>query len=544
MDNKEEIINDVIEEKENTNSSKASKTSKKSRSRKIRMAVIILEILVILFEVVVLYVVNKIDRVQRVSISVDDLQENISEEVKANTESGQMKGYTNIALFGVDTRTGELEANTRTDTILIASINNSTKEVKLLSVYRDTYLNLGNDSYNKANAAYAQGGPTQAINMLNMNLDLNITDFITVGFEGLVDVIDALGGIDIELTDAEIKHLNDYQKIMARQQGKEYIEVTESGYQHLNGLQATAYCRIRYTTGDDFKRAERQRIVLEKVFEEASEASLSELNAIIDAVTDEIYTSLSTSEILGYVSNITSYSIVDTSGVPTSDMRVGATVGRKGSCVVPVTLEANVIWLHEYLFEEEDYTPSSKVLECSEKIQSDTGYTLDEDGNVVSGYTSNTTTTTTTTTTTDQTTTTTQDTQEETTDPYEGLMSMTDPNTGAIVWYDPYTGVVIDPATGLPTGAMADPATGNVVYPDGTSSQDSQTTTTDTTGSTTTDTTGTTVTDPNATGTTTDTTGATTTDSAGTTTDTTGVTTTDTNTTTVTDPNATTTTTP
>jgi hypothetical protein len=307
--------------------------------------------------------------------------------------------------------------------------------------------------------------------MLNMNLDLNITDFITVGFEGLVDVIDALGGIDIELTDAEVKHLNDYQKIMARQQGKEYIAVTQAGYQHLNGLQATAYCRIRYTSGDDFKRTERQREVLEKVFEAASKASLSELNSIIDAVTDEIYTSLSTSEILGYVSNITSYSIVDTTGIPTSDMRTGATVGRKGSCVIPVTLEANVIWLHEYLFGEENYSPSSKVLEYSEKIQSDSGYTLDEDGNVVSGYRSSSTTTTTTTSgTTTTPSTTTQEDTTTTTDPYAGLMSMTDPNTGATVWYDPYTGAVIDPATGQPTGAMADPATGNVVYPGGSGS--------------------------------------------------------------------------
>lgn len=490
MDIKEEILE--TENKEELATRKASK--KRSRSRKFRMAIIILEILVILFEGAVLYVVKKLDRVQKVAISVDELQENISEEVKANAESGQMKGYTNIALFGVDTRTGDLENNTRSDTILIASINNSTKEVKLVSVYRDTYLNLGNDSYNKANSAYAQGGPTQAINMLNMNLDLNITDFITVGFEGLVDVIDALGGIDIELTDAEVKHLNDYQKIMARQQGKEYIAVTESGYQHLNGLQATAYCRIRYTSGDDFKRTERQRIVLEKVFEAASKASLSDLNAIIDAVTDEIYTSLSTSEILGYVSNITSYSIVDTTGIPSSDMRMGTTVGRKGSCVVPVTLEATVIELHEYLFGEENYSPSSKVLEISEKIQCDTGYTLDEEGNIVSGYTGNKTTTTTTTTTTPSSTTTpSTTTQEETPDPYAGLMSMTDPHTGGTVWYDPYTGAVIDPATGQPTGAMADPATGNVVYPGESGSQSTQTTTPDAT-----------TTDPNAAATPTD----------------------------------------
>ena len=118
MDTKEEIT-------ETDNKADAhKKASKASRSRKIRTAIIIVEIILILLECAVLYVVNKLDRVQRVAISVDELQENISEEVKANAESGQMKGYTNIALFGVDTRTGDLENNTRSDTILIASINN------------------------------------------------------------------------------------------------------------------------------------------------------------------------------------------------------------------------------------------------------------------------------------------------------------------------------------------------------------------------------------------------------------------------------------
>lgn len=111
-----------------------------------------------------------------------------------NVENNEvMQGYRNIALFGVDSQEGSLGKGTRSDTIIIASINQDTGDVKLVSVFRDTYLNLGNDNYNKCNAAYAKGGPEQAIMMLNKNLDMNITDYVTVGFDGLIEVIDALG---------------------------------------------------------------------------------------------------------------------------------------------------------------------------------------------------------------------------------------------------------------------------------------------------------------------------------------------------------------
>ena len=172
-----------------------------------------------------------------------------------------MKGYRNIALFGVDSRDGELDKSTRTDTIIIASINQDTKEVKMISVLRDTYLNLSTDTYNKANSAYAKGGPKQAIAMLNMNLDMNITDFVTIGFDGLIDVIDAVGGIEIDVQENEIPHLNSYQISMVGKQdgtlnakgepnyvateGVDYIPVTTAGLQKLNGLQATA--SVSYT---------------------------------------------------------------------------------------------------------------------------------------------------------------------------------------------------------------------------------------------------------------------------------------------------------
>jgi LCP family protein required for cell wall assembly len=306
-----------------------------------------------------------------------DLKENdiiINDTVK-EAEETTMKGYRNIALFGVDSTTGALTKNTRSDTIMIASINQDTGDCKLVSVYRDTYLNLSNDSYNKCNAAYAKGGPEQAINMLNMNLDLNITDFVTVGFAGLTDTIDALGGVYIDVDDAEISHLNNYQLCIAEDLKRSYTPVTSTGYQLLDGLQATGYCRIRYTAGDDFKRAERQREVLSAVADQAKKASLTTLTETANSVFSEVYTSLDLSEIVELLGDIGSYNISETAGFPEESMRATGTIGSKGSCVIPTNLEENVKWLHEFLFDADDYEPSDTVKTCSEKIYEDTnGY--------------------------------------------------------------------------------------------------------------------------------------------------------------------------
>lgn len=241
---------------------------KRKRGFRGSIPLLILEICVLLIAVGVMYVVvTMTSEVNHKDIDEENIR--INEEIvrkkltdvkqSEKKEEVKKKGYRNIALFGVDARNGELGRGTRSDTIMIASINQDTQEIKLISVFRDTYLNLGNDSYNKCNTAYAQGGPEQAINMLNMNLDLDITDYVTIGFSGLIDAVDALGGVEIEVTDSEISHLNNYQLCMAEELGVDYIPVEQSGRQLLNGMQATAYCRIRYTKGDDFRRAERQR---------------------------------------------------------------------------------------------------------------------------------------------------------------------------------------------------------------------------------------------------------------------------------------------
>lgn len=349
----------------------AKKNSKKKRTK---IILFVVEIFILLIMVVVLYGVLKVEKVGKVELPEEEIVINPEVEEKVETT---MKGYRNIALFGVDSTTGALTKNTRSDTIMIASINLDSGDCRLVSVYRDTYLNLSNDSYNKCNAAYAKGGPMQAINMLNMNMDLNITDFVTVGFAGLSDTIDALGGVMIDVDSEELKHINNYQICMAEDLKRSYAPVTSTGYQLLDGLQATAYCRIRYTAGDDFKRAERQREVLMAIADKAKKASPATLNSVANAIfdKDEIYTSLDLSEILELLSNITKYAIVDQAGFPEDSMRATGTIGSKGSCVVPVSLADNVQWLHEFLFQDEEYSPSEAVLEYSQKVKEDTsGY--------------------------------------------------------------------------------------------------------------------------------------------------------------------------
>ncbi|MDE6748159.1 MAG: LCP family protein [Lachnospiraceae bacterium] len=345
--------------------------SKKEKAKKKRRRIVFftLEILALIVMVIVLWGVLKTTDVVRPPVIIDDKEIVINDKVK-EAETTTMLGYRNIALFGVDSTKGSLDKGTRSDTIMIASINQDTGECKLVSVYRDTYLNLSNDSYNKCNAAYAKGGPEMAINMLNMNLDMNITDFVTVGFGGLTDTIDALGGVYIDVQSNEIIHLNNYQSTIAKDLKRSYTEVESAGYQLLNGLQATGYCRIRYTAGDDFKRAERQRTVLSAVADQAKKASVTSLVSTAENVFSEVYTSLSLQEISELLGDIAKYNITETEGFPKEEYRATGTV-KGGSCVIPVDLETNVKWLHQFLFGDDNYEPSETVKECSRKVAAD-----------------------------------------------------------------------------------------------------------------------------------------------------------------------------
>lgn len=353
------------------------KSSKKSAAKKKRRVILFtVEILLLAVMLVVLYGVMKGTQTTKFNISEEDIT--INEQVKENET---MQGYWNIALFGVDARDNSLGKGNRTDTIMVASINRDTGEVKLVSLFRDTYLNLGNDSYGKCNSAYAKGGPELAINMLNMNLDLDITQYVTVGFKGVIDTIDALGGIEIDVKENEISHLNNYQiSIVGRSSdgkhfeatpGTDYTPVTKSGLQTLNGLQATAYCRIRYV-GDDYARTERQRTVLMKMAEKAKTANPAQLNKILNSVFPSIQTNFDITELTALISKVGDYSITQGDGFPFSDSRTAGNIGSRGSFVVPLTLEKNVVALHKFLFDNENYEPSPDLKKYSEKVLSDT----------------------------------------------------------------------------------------------------------------------------------------------------------------------------
>lgn len=312
-----------------------------------------------------------------------DIGLNVSENGVTLNEDNPMNGYTQIALFGVDSREKNLsKGDNRSDTIIIACINNETKEVKLVSVYRDTYLNLSNDTYNKCNGAFAAGGAPTAITMLNTNLDLAITDYVTVGFRGLIDVIDALGGVWVDVKESEIRHLNNYQISMVgtTTDGKnyyateyvDYTPVTTAGRQKLNGVQATAYCRIRYV-GDDYGRTERQRNVIMAALEEAKNMDAAKLVKILNSsIFEEFDTSLNVEQITEVLMDLSSYTIVESMGFPSMDMLTSDTIGAKGSCIVPLSLSSNVTWLHGILFDDPDYEPSALVQSYSDRIASDT----------------------------------------------------------------------------------------------------------------------------------------------------------------------------
>ena len=328
----------------------------------------------------VVLVASKMTKIETTELDTDKL--NIAE-----TSEEQETGYLNVALFGLDSREGDLGKGNRSDTMMIASLNKATGEVKLVSVYRDTLLKLDDGSYNKANAAYAFGGPEGAISMINRSMDMDISKYVAVNFNALVDVIDALGGLDITLTDAEVVHMNNYCVETSKVTGADYtkIEPEVAGTYHLNGVQAVSYSRIRYTGGGDFERTSRQRHVLELIAEKAQSASFSTLNKIIDKVFPQVSTNFTIAEMIAYAKDIAKYKLGDSMGFPDNNSFVMLDV--VGSVVIPETLTSNVEDVHKFLFGDDGYTISSNITDieagirekCTHKATSDSEIESDDD---------------------------------------------------------------------------------------------------------------------------------------------------------------------
>lgn len=325
-------------------------------------------ILVILTIIVIasgyFFIKGKLNKMQQVEINVNEL--NVSDVIEQN-----LHGYRNVAIYGVDSRDSSLGKGNRSDCIIIASINNSTKEIKLISVYRDTYVNIEGYGLDKITHAYSYGGPELALKTLNENLDLNITEFVTVNFDALADAINSIGGVDINIEENEIQYLNNYLAETSKVTGLETKKVTNTGLQTLDGVQAVAYSRIRYTEGGDYKRTERMRTVIEAMFDKLKTKSLGEINNLVDQLLPEVYTNLEPDEIIALAPTILQYNISDSIGWPYNVK--GITTDRWYG--VPVTLEENVKQLHEEAFGEENYTPSETVQEISDRIIERTGYT-------------------------------------------------------------------------------------------------------------------------------------------------------------------------
>ncbi|MCI9124113.1 MAG: LCP family protein [Eubacterium sp.] len=347
---------------------------KKKRTRKI--IVFTIEILLLLVLLAGLYVWSKYQKMDHV--------QNIEAEDVVNNDLGEttqevLKGYTNIAVFGLDNeQTGNFESG-NSDLIMIASINNDTKEVRVVSVYRDSYLNVNTSDdpyYWKANYAYNHGGPEQAVRMLNQNLDLDIEDYIAVDFYSVCKVIDLLGGLEINVEEgAMMDEINIYIHETAAFTGREEHPIEKPGLQLLDGVQATAYCRIRHDV-NDFRRAQRQREVLSKIIDKTKSSSLSTINKIIDAVFEDISTDLSVVQLVSMASQLFNYKLTETTGFPFELYVFDET---RSYIVVPCDLEKNVRELHAYLFNDHDYEPSNTVLNYSSAIVQDTGKTIGDE---------------------------------------------------------------------------------------------------------------------------------------------------------------------
>jgi len=363
----------------------ANKKRRKKKKKGVNIALFVIEIVVLIVLVVGIFAFAKINRSLNENLGTDlagQVTNDNTDDVVINTEvakNERLTGYTNIALVGIDTREQDIDyANS--DTMLVASINNDTWGVRMISLYRDTYLNINPDSeegnFNKANAAYAFGSVNQFLSMLNANLDLNITQYVIVDFNAVATLIDDLGGINITLTEQEVVHLNNYCVETAEVTGMpytplEYDEGMEAREYTLNGVQGVSYARIRYTEGNDPKRTQRQRLVIQKIVEKAKGKGLASVTAIIEDVFPKVKTNFTSSQLIKMASQMFNYNIEYTSGFPFEHLETD--IGELDA-VVPVTLAENVSELHAFLFDDTNYQVSQAVKAYSDRIVADSGF--------------------------------------------------------------------------------------------------------------------------------------------------------------------------
>ena len=377
---------------------KKSRKYKKMRRRKIIFGIEI-TVLLILSGILFVYAwINRsMDKMNQDTLDSSQIQ--INSEVKANTDLSQMSGTQVIALVGVDARGvegSELAESMNSDTIILCCIDHDKQEIRMVSIMRDTWMNMAKytDEYyefDKANSAYNRGGPESMLSMLNTNLDFALTDYVTVNFKALADAIDVLGGLDIEMTNAECVHANNYNREVSEAQGVEYVASPYdedlgddySEVRHVSGALATSYARIRYGGGDDAKRTSRQRIVINLMVQKLKQ-NPTKIPEILDKVMGNVSTSLTKNEILELGMHAVTYTMGTSYAYPFQLCYGENVVNALGEdVVIPVTLEFNVRELHEYLYPGLSYEPSAAVTEYSDYIARKSGYDEDMIGYVL-----------------------------------------------------------------------------------------------------------------------------------------------------------------
>lgn len=345
------------------------KGGKKKGGRGLRIAVIVVLIFVLgiggVLAAGMVVIKNTLDNVGKVELDPNLI--GINAQVDED-----LKNYRNIAILGIDARDMTDDSNVRSDAIIIVSIDKKTKEIKMFSIYRDTMLYQGEEvGLDKITHAYYHGGPTKVLYTINKNLDMNVKEVVIVNWKSVADMVDALGGLNIEVQESEIDELNYITQHTANTIGGPANEITEPGMQTLDGNQAVAYSRIRKdaATGD-YRRNERMKIVVKATFEKAKELDAGKIRKISKEILPQIKTNMSTGDMMGLALNLTSYTMTDSVGFPYDhrDMNNGVFYG------VPVTLESNVTKLHEQFFMQDGYVPTTEVLDISKDISYESGY--------------------------------------------------------------------------------------------------------------------------------------------------------------------------
>lgn len=342
-----------------------SRRHRKKRKSFFRRFISFIAVLAVICAVVcgagVMYAKDKLDNISHVELDTDSL-----------AVRDTVSGYRNIVILGVDTRDMNDFSGSRTDSIIIVSINEKSGDIKLISVYRDSFLDIEEVGLDKVTHAFAYGGPERTINTLNRNLDLNIKEFAALNFKTVAKVVDSVGGIDIDIREDEIEQMNIYLPETARYLDSDFEYIDNAGMHHLDGVQAVTYSRIRHTEGGDYRRTERMRTVLTAVFKEVKTMSFADINNMMDSVLPEVSSNMDSADIIPLMLKMYKMDIKDSIGWPYD--KEGYTSQSGIWYAAPVTLETNVAKLHEDAFGQTGYVPRDTVRQISNNISYTTGY--------------------------------------------------------------------------------------------------------------------------------------------------------------------------